>query len=242
MTAGAEAIKRAVLLPGMDGTGSLFEEFIQALPEEFETAVVCYPTGAFLSYPELMSQVLAACESSEPSVLLAESFSTPLAIQYAATRPENLRGLILCAGFATSPIRGWKRWIGSLLAPVLFQLPLPSFMAERFLVGPAAPTSLLSSVQKAVASVRPKVLSLRLAAILGCDAREALGQVAVPILCLQASQDRLIPSACLEEIRRIQPQVAVATIEGPHLLLQREPQQAAEIVASFVRQLPSCRP
>jgi hypothetical protein len=56
------------------------------------------------------------CEDSEPFVLLAESFSTPVAIRVAAENPTNLKGLILCAGFATSPVSGLPRMLGWLLA------------------------------------------------------------------------------------------------------------------------------
>jgi hypothetical protein len=42
---------------------------------------------------------------------------------------------------------------------------------------------------------------------------------------------------CLDEIQRIKPETAIAKIAGPHLILQREPQQAAEVVAGFARQL-----
>ena len=69
---------RFVLLPGMDGTGELFADFVDALPKSFETVRVRYPADRCLSYSELEELVQAAC--SEPFMLVAESFSTPLAI------------------------------------------------------------------------------------------------------------------------------------------------------------------
>ena len=73
-------IKRLVLLPGMDGTGDLFADFVSALPDGFETGIVRYPTEIFLSYSELMPLVQSLAPASEPFVLVAESFSTPLAL------------------------------------------------------------------------------------------------------------------------------------------------------------------
>ncbi len=69
---------KLVLLPGMDGTGELFAEFVAALAGEFETETVRYPTERCLSYAELENFVRAACPISGPFLLLAESFSTPL--------------------------------------------------------------------------------------------------------------------------------------------------------------------
>ena len=105
---------KLVLLPGMDGTGELFSPFAAALAGEFEIATVRYPTEQCLSYSELKGFVRAACSTFGPFVLLAESYSTPLAIKYAASNPENLEGLVLCAGFATSPMLGWRRSLSGL--------------------------------------------------------------------------------------------------------------------------------
>jgi len=196
---------------------------------------VRYPTEQCLSYAELEGFVQAACPISGPFVFLAESFSTLLAIKYAASNPVNLEGLVLCVGFATSPMRGWQRFLSSLLAPLVFRVPLPNLAAKLWLVGPDAPPSLLAAVRSAVSSVQSKVLAARLQAVLGCDVRVELGRVARPILYIQAQQDRLVSASCLEELRRIKPQMSVAELEGPHLLLQREPRRAAETVARFVR-------
>jgi pimeloyl-[acyl-carrier protein] methyl ester esterase len=230
-------ITRLVLLPGMDGTGTLFADFVRALPNLFETEVVRYPFDKSLSYAELMNLVQAAAPASEPFVILAESFSTPLAVQYAATHPPNLKGLVLCAGFVSSPVRGWRRFACSLLAPIAFRFPPSRLLAELFLVGRDAPRSLVTAVRSAISSAHPKVLSDRLRGILACDVREAFDRITAPILYIQAQQDRLVHSPCLEEIRHIKPHVEVSTIAGPHLILQREPQKAAAVVARFVQTL-----
>jgi pimeloyl-[acyl-carrier protein] methyl ester esterase len=223
-----------VLLPGMDGTGDLFSDFVRALPEDFQAEVVRYPGDRFLSYTELMGIVRLAVPADGLFVLVAESFSTPLAVQYAATHPPNLIALVICAGFVTSPIRGWRRWVCSLLAPILFRLPLPGFVASRLLLGPDAPQPVVAAVLAAIASVKPSVLAARLGAVLTCDARAELAQVNVPLLYLQARHDRLVPDSCLGEMLQIKPNIEVASESGPHLLLQRKPQECAKITMKFV--------
>jgi pimeloyl-ACP methyl ester carboxylesterase len=227
---------KLVLLPGMDGTGDLFADFANALPEAFETVIVRYPTQRFLSYSELSDLVRASCPTSEPYVLVAESFSTPLAIQYSATNPLHLTALVLCAGFASRPLRGWRRLFALLFAPILFRIALPKCAAKFWLIGPDGPPSLLTSVRGAVSTVQPKVLAARLRALLACDARAELGQVAIPILYIQASRDRLVSASCLKDIQRMKPRTTIATLDGPHLILQREPYRAADAVAEFIQQ------
>ena len=158
-------IQKLVLLPGMDGTGELFADFVNALPDEFEAEIVRYPADVILSDSELMSLVNSASPSSESFVLVAESFSAPLAIQYVATNPRNLKGLVLCAGFAASPVRGLRRFLCSLMSPILLSLPLPELIIKFLLVGPNANPPLVSAVREAVASVLPKVLLARLRAV-----------------------------------------------------------------------------
>ena len=228
---------KLMLLPGMDGTGDLYINFIGALPDAFETEVLRYPTDRFLSYEQLALFVGSATSISEPFVLVAESFSTPLAIQLAATKPPTLKGVVICAGFITSPVRGWLRPLCSLLSPVMFHGALPEFVAKYLLVGPNASRSLLVALRTAISSVKPKVLSARLRAVLTCDARAELEQVAVPILYLQAQQDRLVGKSCLEEIRRIKPKTTATVITGPHLLFQCEPHRTAECVGEFIQKL-----
>jgi pimeloyl-ACP methyl ester carboxylesterase len=226
-----------VLLPGMDGTGELFQGFTAALPDGLNARIIRYPTSECLSSSELVALVGSSVSSSEPIVLLAESYSTPLAIQYAATHPPNLKGLVLCAGFVSSPARSWKRRLCLILAPILFRITPPKFVIRYLLLGSSAPLSLLAEVQAAISAVEVNVLMARLREVLDCDVRAELSRVEVPIFYLQARQDRLIPDWCCTEILRIQPETVVEVIDGPHLVLQRESKQAAMHVSKFFQEL-----
>src|SRR5215472_16577009 len=96
-------IKRLVLLPGLDGTGELFADFVAALPPTIEATVIAYPAREFLTYAELSPLVRDQVAHLGPFVLLGESFSSPLAATLAGSRPANLAGLIICAGFVSNP-------------------------------------------------------------------------------------------------------------------------------------------
>jgi pimeloyl-ACP methyl ester carboxylesterase len=71
--------------------------------------------------------------------------------------------------------------------------------------------------------------------VLRCDVMAELAQVRAPILYLQAAQDRVVDLECLGEMHEVMPGRTVA-IDGPHLLVQTEPQLVAEVVAGFVRE------
>jgi pimeloyl-[acyl-carrier protein] methyl ester esterase len=227
-----------VLLPGMHGSSELFADFASALPPSFNTRVLNYPNDLRLSNPELLDLIRSFVPASEPFVLLAESFSTPLSIQFAAANPPNLKGLILCAGFATSPLRGVTRILGRYLAPLL---PFaPAGVAGAIMVsGSHSPHSILGRLRSAIDSVRSAVLVNRAHSALTCDVRDDLRRVNVPVLYLQAAHDRLVNPVCLEEMLRVKPDIEVALLNGAHILLQLMPRQSAEVVATFARRLPT---
>jgi len=110
-------VNRILILPGMDGTGDLLLDFLHALPSQMHKKIAIYPKDRVLSQDDLAKLVRSICEDFEPEVILAESFSTALAIRIAAERPKNLKGLVLCVGFAASPLRGLTRWLSWCFSP-----------------------------------------------------------------------------------------------------------------------------
>ena len=47
--------KTLVLLPGLDGTGNLFTDFVAALPPTLIARTVRYPADRFLTYTDLLT-------------------------------------------------------------------------------------------------------------------------------------------------------------------------------------------
>ena len=84
-------LRSLVLLPGLDGTGLLFQPLVECLPDAIEPVVVSYPPDQKLGYEELLPLVLERLPAA-PFVLLGESFSGPLAVMAAATAPRASAG------------------------------------------------------------------------------------------------------------------------------------------------------
>jgi pimeloyl-ACP methyl ester carboxylesterase len=226
-----------VLLPGMYGTSALFADFAAALTNPLAAHPVDYPNDVVLSYPDLLELVRSSVPASDPYVIVAESFSTPLAIQFAATRPAHLKGVVLSAGFATSPVRGLLRSLTPFLAPLLAYLPVNEFGASLMLVGSTMPASQQTQLRNAIASVRPKVLMNRVQAVVACNVLDDLRRIEAPVLYMQARHDRIVSSVCLDEMRRVKPDMDVVVLDASHMLLQQLPRESAAIVAAFVRRL-----
>lgn len=226
-----------VLLPGVDGTGNLFANFVSALPPTLRVRVVRYPADRFFTYAELFSCVMDAIPATDLFIAVAESFSTPLAVKLAARHPPNLVGLVICAGFITNPVNSWLLRMKVLVRPFLFALPMPAFIVDHFLIGKNAPHELREAVRQTAGSVSPKVKAMRVHAVMACDVRKELAQVQVPTLYLQAKHDRLVNERCFREIQVVKPDAILASITAPHFILQREPHKAADLIANFIQQL-----
>lgn len=219
-----------VLLPGMDGSGLLFDDFVSELGCKF--VVISYPTDQPLGYEELEQHVRSLLPSDESLVLVAESFSGPLAIALAANPPPQLKALVLVCNFARLPVPSfallWLRAVG-LLPPWR----APRFLGSRMLFGRFRSKVKEAVLGRAIKAVTPQVWRARLNAVLSADKTSSLCRIRVPLLYLRASEDRVVFSSASAVISAHVPGTKVVAIEGPHFLLQAKPQECAGAVRAF---------
>ncbi len=222
-----------VLLPGMDGTGSLFVEFVATLPSALQPQIVSYPPDQPLGYAELTALVSQQLPRNEPFLLLGESFSGPVALALAAQRPSGLRGLVLVSSFAKRPacVPGWLR-------PMVTRLPVtkvPTRLAAALLLGRNYTPIWQARLKAAMSAVSAATWQARLKAILDVDLSDRLPQIKVPVLYLQATHDRVVSPWALEHICRYLPKMQIVRIAGPHFLLQARPLESAAAIYEFAR-------
>ena len=233
--AGKTLLPVLVLLPGLDGTGKLFGEFVKVLDPCIRAVVVAYPTDQPLAYEALDARVLSALPREQPFVLLGESFSGPIAIRIAARVPAGLAGLILSASFAKNPFP-WLAWARPLAAYLPVKS-LPRWVRAPLMWGSLSPHRAPSQMERAMSAVSAAVIRQRIADLLRVDETQALRRIKVPTLVLRARGDRVIPRAATRWIARVLPHAQLVEIDAPHLLLQTRPQECAAAVLGFLRGL-----
>lgn len=223
-----------VLLPGMDGTGEHFAAVLRALHDRVPRTVVRYPDEP-LAYADYERIALAALPRDRSFVLLGESFSGPIALSIAATRPQGLAGYILCASFASCP-----RPLLRILRPLLGLLPIhrtPGALSAHFLLGRFATPELRHANASALRRVSPRTLRARLRVVANVDVSAKLHDIAVPGLYLRGTEDRLVPHGVCHALQRHAPRLKIVDVEGPHFLLQVNPRAAARAIGDFVESL-----
>jgi pimeloyl-ACP methyl ester carboxylesterase len=226
---------RLVLLPGLDGTGDLFDPLVKALASGIAVTVVRYTRPPLGSYAQCRAAVREWLPCHEPYVLVGESFSGPVAISIAATQPPGLCGLILVASFVSSP-RRMLTW----LSPLIRFMPThgaPGWITDFFLLGRFATPQLRKQVADAMALITPGTARERLREVaLTTASSEDLGRVRVPILYMRATHDRLVPRSCGERITRLSARATAVEVNAPHMLLQCAPRECAEAIGEFVKE------
>ena len=225
---------RLVCLPGMDGTGELFGPFVRALPPSLPATVVSYPPDRPLGYADLLPLVEAAIPAEGPYAVVAESFSGPLGILHAASRPPRLRALVLSATFASNPLPVAIPGLGALASAAIFRIRPTDLFVRNFLTGEDALPELLALVHSVAAKVDPGVMAFRLREVLAVDVEEALPRVEVPVLYLRAARDRVVARRAMDRIAARAPRFEEVVLDAHHLLLQARPAETAAAVARLL--------
>ena len=208
-----------VLLPGMDGTGTLFEPLLAVLPKTCQIKVINYPTDASLTYEELERYVIERLPVGSPLIVIAESFSGPIALRLAARAHQDLRAVVVVSSFASRPFG----WLGILLAclplGLILRLPIPDLVLRGLLLGPDASDEMIRRTRAAIKSVRPNVLAFRLRQAL--TSKYCVGPIrcTVPVIALVSTHDRLLGARGHRSIAEACRGAQLMTIPAPHFAL-----------------------
>lgn len=224
-----------VLLPGLDGTGTLFRPLLEYLPGDLRPIVVAYPGNEKLGYGALLQRVMQSLPTEEPFIILGESFSGPLALMAAASCSPRLQAVILCATFVRNPL--WIRvaWFRHLVPDFAFRL-YPHFSGAKAMLGGYSTRELRASFQNAIRAVAPEVLAYRVRELMQVDVSEELSRCPVPILYLRGSRDLIVPKHNFQEIAGLSSHVSEVIITAPHMVLQTRPREAAAAILRFIAQ------
>jgi pimeloyl-ACP methyl ester carboxylesterase len=93
---------------------------------------------------------------------------------------------------------------------------------------------LLPLWKKVHANVPARVMDHRLKIINQVDVTKWLKKLSMPCCYLQATNDRVIPSSCLTDIKNFIPNLVIKRIKTPHFILQARPQACLDAIEEFL--------
>lgn len=218
-------------LPGLHGTSELFEEIRNILPIGVKSEFIELPTRGKQHYPHLKNWLTARLSSGVPRILIAESFSGPLALQYSKQKPNEVCGVILAASFCTSPIHS-----GLAMLPLrpIFMISPPHVVLRHLLIGKDADKEQLITLSKVIQTCPSSTLSNRVRAILQLQEDDIPKLPHTPMMLLQARYDNLISIATQQQLEARYSHASVKLLDSPHLILQRRPETCLNYIKEFV--------
>lgn len=224
-------MKKLVLLPGLDGTGLLFQPLLEQLGNNLSAQVIRYPPDQCLSVQELAAQVRQEVAFDHDTVLLAESFSGLVAMEL-LWQGIPLHSVIFCASFASTP-RPWLLQLAMLLPlETLIRLPLPDGLLR--LLGLNA--RLVELIRQVREQVSPAVFAHRLRLIAAARHQQQEQRWEIPCHYLRATDDWAVPERCAVELQQYFTHVDMTRIaESGHFLLQSQPAACVAVIRSRMK-------
>ena len=226
----AAAAQEIVLLPGLDGTGDLFDPLAAHLSDEFTLKVVRYPNDPTLGYAGYAELVRAVIGTREV-FLLGESFSGPIAVRVATQLGRKIKGLMLAATFLKSPRPSWLIRQGARADPEA----TPKKIRDAFLMGSYGDDELRKKVDQIVHNLSRPVREARLRAIAEVDVRDDFAKLDCPVLALHGREDWLVPMRAMQKAISRKGGARMIAFPAAHMLLQTSADEAAMEIRAFTK-------
>ncbi|TWT33518.1 Alpha/beta hydrolase family protein [Posidoniimonas corsicana] len=214
------------LLPGMHGTPELYRPFTDALGNAPHTATH-YPDDCSPTAESVLAAIADSTPTDRPYVLLAESFSGMFAALYAATRPDNLVGLVLVNTFLKLPM-------GPLTCGVTqVKVRPPWVLSSLLLVDGDSSPELRDLTRSIVGRLDPRLVAGRFRLLYRTDATRRAARITAPTLVLHGANDVFVWPYNSRRIERHIPGSQRVKLPGPHLLVQTHPQESLRTIEQW---------
>jgi pimeloyl-ACP methyl ester carboxylesterase len=229
---GQAARTELVLLPGLDGTGDLFDRVKRLLSKDCDVTVVQYPADPLMGYDDYVANVKAII-GARRVIVLGESFSGPIAAKLAAQLPEQVYGVILAGTFLRSP---WPAFIMRRAAGVNPRR-APRLARDVFLMGRYRDAEMSAKVDHIIKNLSPSLRAARIRAVAGVDVRAEFALLNCPVLALHGSEDWIVPPHTMRAAIMSKPGAEFVVFPAAHMLLQTSPAAASETILKFIKRI-----
>jgi pimeloyl-[acyl-carrier protein] methyl ester esterase len=210
-----------LLLPGFHGSTTLFDALVRVAPPWARPVPMALPVEPLDSYQSIFTIAVASVRSLSTPIIVAESFSGPLAVLLARELETEVSLLVLVNTFVRFP---YPR-----IRPLL-----PWAALGRWGRAPAALRPLLAGgnahwaarLSAEAFAVPRNVFDARVAAVVHADVVREFSGLTCRTVILVGTKDRLIGPSCAGEMCALRPDAIAEKIDAPHLLLQMAPEAA----------------
>ncbi len=224
---------KLILLPGLDGTGNLFSPILGEL-SAFDCTVIPLPETGDQDYRALTAWVRKRLPEQD-FILIAESFSGPIAATLAVAGIKNLKGIIFVATFLSVPNKPLIKMARLFPIQFLSSLPLATFFHRVLFLGRGADKELMRLFQLTVRALPSALIKARLTSILSLPLK--LEECDLPVVSIRATEDKLVSATKADEFSQFFNYITFRLIDGPHFILQAKPVECSAIISELAQML-----
>lgn len=219
-----------LLLPGMDGTGIMFEPFVKALPNSIDVQIAKLIQEKNVSYEEQATVILRTVKKN--TIVIGESYSGLIAHELGKMAPELVKHIVFAASFLERPSVLAK--YGKLLPRAMLNYSLyPESLVKRMLFGEYSSEYLMGLFNRTMSEVPLDVLAFRIKQMGSLE--PMVGHSNIAATYFQAKHDNLVSKKSVEVFKKVYANLTHKTIEGSHFVLQTNPKdRLREVLAIAV--------
>jgi pimeloyl-[acyl-carrier protein] methyl ester esterase len=214
-----------VLLPGLHGSTAMFEAFVALAPPWARCVPVALPTLGDQSPDGLATTLEAEIRRLEGFVLVAESYSGPIAVRLAARLGQKVSLLVLCNPLVEMPVA----LPAGLAASAASWRGMPAAAAALALAG--GDRALGRAALDGIRALPKEVLEARLRAAFAATAAEMAPLLSPPLLAILGSRDRLVSPDRTRALLHDVPFTTVVELDAPHLVVQAKPAEVWDAIS-----------
>jgi len=230
------------MIPGLDGTGNLFEPLINTIHKTFQILVVKYPNETSSALVDIVHFIRSQIPADRQVILIAESFGGPIAIKLLADG-LRVKACILCATFSSAPRVRLLHLLKLLPIKILPKLYIPSIIANRVFLGKTSKLSTIKLLRKTIRSIEPRILESRINILSELDLLTELKLLPqIPFLFIQPTSDLLVPPESTNSFQEYLERIKFQKIEGGHFILQSNPEDCWVAINTFLEGLKPSHP
>ncbi|MGB0835934.1 MAG: alpha/beta fold hydrolase [Psychrobium sp.] len=218
---------KIILLPGLDGTGLLFNELLAFMPDNVVRDVIVLDELVGNSISEHARMLATRYDNSEELLVVAESFSGRLAYELALLIPQQVKHLIFVASFISRPI-GIARFAQYLPSFSLKDRSFNRFILKLLGFANLCSTEQLDAVFKSLSMAEFSNLKWRLRQI--SNMRKVTRKLPVAATYIRPSKEHLVGLNAVNHIEETFQSFEMRVLEGGHFIAQFQPQKCVQII------------
>ena len=217
-----------VLLPGLHGSTALYDTFVALAPSWARCRALPLPSDGEQSFSAIAEHLAPTLSPLEAFVLLAESFSGPIAARLTRMLATKVSLLVLCNPLTVAPLRPPVR----LTARFIRSRFSPAWAVAFAMAG--SDMALGPLILRETRSLPLPTLQQRLATVFQAVGSDITDHVSAPLLSILGTYDRLLPAATSRSFLSAVPYSNTVELPAPHLVAQTQPSAVwAAITAEF---------